>query len=337
VCLNVVPDVEFLVLALAGLAYLMPALISRIEGNRALRRVVTATFVVFALLTVLVNAINREEEDHTKDDLNRTIKTQTRKLDEVSSSNSQLLRYFVSNKGLSEAERRENIEKSLRNEYILSHDPIDPEILAGAQMPPEAWMNRRLHELGESWTVSDDKSRRMIPTRPRSYVTFEDIPRFTGPNPGNSEGFQFQPGNVICFNVHYRASGPNPVEVNEIATVLYLEPNTDTDTQNGMLTDFTGYIEKERKEVKLASTTMSPGDSHFVTAFEPAASPMQKVIVTQELLDNLRIGSTVTFVMAEITYRDGDVLHHERECLWLQTPASPPGIWHQCDVFNRSD
>jgi hypothetical protein len=334
--LNVIPDAELLVLALAGLVYLAPSLIGRIEASKPLRRSVTAAFVTFALITVVVNAINREEEDHTKSELNSTIKRQTRKLDEVSSSNGQILRYFVSNKGMNEAERRENIEKSLRNEYILSHDPIDPEILSGAQTPPEEWMNRRLRELGESWTVSEDPFKRASSARQRSYATYVDIPRFTGSNPANSEGAPFQPGDPLGFNIHYKASGPNPIQVFGIALALYLEPNTDTETQKEMLATFTDEIGKERKSQRSDFSTMSPGDTHFVTAYVFTGTP-QKRVTTSEDLEKLKIGTEIAFVISEITYKDAGVTHHERKCLWLQPPASPSGIWHSCEIFGKSD
>jgi len=155
--MNVIPDVEFLVLALAGLVYLMPSFIDRIEKRRALRIGVMFAFVTFGALTVVVNAINREEENYTKAQLGGTISDQGKKLDSVNTTNEKILQNLVSNKTMTEAERRENIEKVLRNEYITSNDAIDPQILAGNQMPPSDWMNRRLASLGEHWKVAEPK------------------------------------------------------------------------------------------------------------------------------------------------------------------------------------
>jgi hypothetical protein len=53
-----------------------------------------------------------------------------------------------------EATRRKSILASLRNEYILSHKVISPGLLAGTEQPPNTWVNTRLKELGEHWTVS---------------------------------------------------------------------------------------------------------------------------------------------------------------------------------------
>ncbi len=83
------------------------------------------------------------------------------KIDTVGSQNTQILLSLSSarpstsqNPQAAELQRRENIEKALRGEYILSHDNISPGLLAGTEYPPADWMNKRLHELGEKWTVA---------------------------------------------------------------------------------------------------------------------------------------------------------------------------------------
>jgi len=197
-------------------------------------------------------------------------------------------------------------------------------------------MNRRLHELGESWTVSEDPFKRVSTARPRSYLTFVDSPRFVGRNPTNSEGSQFEPGDPLGFNVHYRANGPNSVEVFSIANALYLEPNTGIETQKAMLAIFTEEVNKEKKTLRPDFSTLSPGDTRFVTAQIFTGTP-QRPVATAEDLEKLKIGTQVAFVITEITYKDAGITHHERMCFWLQTPASPPGIWHSCEVFTKSD
>lgn len=82
-----------------------------------------------------------------------------KKLDKVGEQNTTLGNYLLNSKNtgkLSEADRRKGIENVLRNEFILSHDPIDPQILAGNKMPPDEWMNKRLSEMGEKWTVKEE-------------------------------------------------------------------------------------------------------------------------------------------------------------------------------------
>ncbi|HEX3438286.1 MAG TPA: hypothetical protein VHT24_16075, partial [Pseudacidobacterium sp.] len=67
------------------------------------------------------------------------------KIDKVGAQNTILGNFLLAAKDsqkLSEADRRKAIETVLRNQYILTHNPIDPEILAGNKMPPQDWMIR---------------------------------------------------------------------------------------------------------------------------------------------------------------------------------------------------
>jgi hypothetical protein len=54
----------------------------------------------------------------------------------------------------SESQRRQAILQALRREYILSHDNLSPSLLAGMEWPPFDWLNQRLRELKEPWTVT---------------------------------------------------------------------------------------------------------------------------------------------------------------------------------------
>jgi len=71
-------------------------------------------------------------------------------------------------KSESEVERRRIVLRSLRNEYILSHDGISPELAAGTAWPPLDWINDRLSKLGESWNVAYGRN--------VSELQFKDLP-----------------------------------------------------------------------------------------------------------------------------------------------------------------
>lgn len=43
--------------------------------------------------------------------------------------------------------------RQLTNLYIASHDGITPEMVAGLELPPEAWLNEQLEKQGKSWRV----------------------------------------------------------------------------------------------------------------------------------------------------------------------------------------
>jgi len=317
VLFNAVPDVAFLFLALAGLGYLMPETTAKLEEHKAARVSLFALFSLLGLSAILVNAVNRADQEQQQS-------TQGQTQAKVLSSVLDIQQSLHSSKTMSEAQRRESISESLRDEYILTQNPIDPEILAGTKMPPEAWMNKRLHDLGEAWTVSEETSNASGSLVPRSFITFDGVPRFTGSNPTNSEGSQFQIGDPLGFNVHYKASGPNLVDVLWTARVLYLEPNTNTETQKAMLAKFTEELNREEKVMHADFSTMSPGDAGFFTAYIFTGTA-ERPAATSEDLEKLRTGTEVAFVIAEIAYRDAGTMHHEKKCYWLQTPASPPG------------
>lgn len=331
VLFNAVPDVAFSLLALAGLGYLMPKTIAKLEDQKGTRVFLVALFVLLGLSAILVNAVNRADQE-------RQQWTQSQAQAKVLSSVLDIQQSLHSNKTMTEAQRRESISESLRDEYILTQNPIDPEILAGAKMPPQAWMNQRLHDLGETWTVSKETSKAGGSVVPRSYITFNGTPIFTGSNPANpeAEGSQFQVGDALGFNIDYKVSGPNQVEMFGIVKAVYIEPNSDSETQQAMLVKFTEELNKEEKVIHPDFSTKSPGDMGFVTAYVFTGTP-QRPVVTQGDLEKLRVGTEVAYVISEITYKDRGTTHHQRECVWLQPPAAPPGIWHFCEVFNKSD
>lgn len=50
-----------------------------------------------------------------------------------------------------EAQRRQTLLRSLRQEYVLSHDGLSPQLLAGTAPIPKDWVEARLSQLGEAW------------------------------------------------------------------------------------------------------------------------------------------------------------------------------------------
>lgn len=87
------------------------------------------------------------------------------RLTQVGLQNTQILNNFLKwsaggpttappeGRAASEAARRRNILALLRNEYILKHDRVSPGIVEGTEEVPTEWVNQRLGQLGEKWTV----------------------------------------------------------------------------------------------------------------------------------------------------------------------------------------
>lgn len=66
VLFNAVPDTAFALLAIAGLSYLAPGWVKKLEAMRIGRAFLIFFFVLFAAVAVLVNAVNREGQEHTE-------------------------------------------------------------------------------------------------------------------------------------------------------------------------------------------------------------------------------------------------------------------------------
>jgi len=130
-------------------------------------------FAVIALLLivgVLGTVVLHLSRTHSEAEHAKEIAGLRERMDSVGDQNTQLLKAFLTKPILTSQEaemgRRQNIQKALRSEYVLSHENISPGLLAGTELPPADWMNKRLHELGEQWTVTPPKSLSGAPVQP---------------------------------------------------------------------------------------------------------------------------------------------------------------------------
>jgi len=63
-------------------------------------------------------------------------------------------------------QQQDAILQALRNEYILSHDGITSAMMAGLQWPDENWLNVRLKQLHQTWSVRVSPDRTNVSTIP---------------------------------------------------------------------------------------------------------------------------------------------------------------------------
>jgi len=335
ICLPVLADMTPILLAVAGV------IMSYIQPKKESHVITTIVLIVAGLLGSAVLTINRIKSEATH---RAEIATLNDKMDIVRNQNANLSNFLIASKntGMSEADRKKAIETTLRNQYILSHDPIDPDILAGTKMPPEDWMNKRLGELGETWTISQSKPAvTATAPPPRSYIVLDGNPRFTGPNAAGAEGADFVVGSQVAFNIHFKNTGPNSLELGEQAMAAYLKDDYAPKTQEALQAEFKNEVNREKQSKRPMSSlphiyTMGPGTAEWFTAVS-WTDTLERVLFTQNDLDSLKTGGKIAFVIAEITYKDAGTQHHFRTCMWLVPPATANGIWHFCDVFNDSD
>lgn len=153
ILLDSIPDTTVFLLAVAGLVYLMPDVVKKIEDSKVLRRGVVCAVLVFCIFSVVVNAINREEQERRDDEHIRVERNSSDRLYSVQSSLSSVQTFLVSSKGsTSEFDRRRGVLESLRAEYVLRHKDAPVSMMTGDIYPPAEWMNMRLKQLGENFS-----------------------------------------------------------------------------------------------------------------------------------------------------------------------------------------
>ena len=119
-------------------------------------------------------------------------------------------------KASEEMNRRKVLLEKLREEYILSQDNISPALLAGTEQPPADWTNKRLKEMGETWTVSGAAPKRpqsqpgALEISNRAYVGMEAI-GLTKP---------LTVGEAIEAGVVFRNTGRTPAYDVAVATAI---------------------------------------------------------------------------------------------------------------------
>jgi hypothetical protein len=325
VSLETVPDLAFVLLALAGLSYLMPELMQKLETNRTLRLSAFVMFLVFGVAAVILNAVNREDQENQR-------RIDRDKIDGLGSQVNTTLQFLVQSKGQpNELERRKHILDTLRSEYIVTHPEASAALIAGSADPPSEWMNEHLQKLGEQWEYIPPSLVVPILAPQPSYIVFDDAPKSGG---GQAEGDPLAVGQQMGFNVHFKQQGPNPVELRRVSRWLYVERNFELSTQKALIGDFEERLRKDTSFFE--ASTLMPGDKRYLSAVGRNEDNSTRII-TQTDLDNLRTGSEVIFVVAQIIYKYSGKEHHLRQCMFLQPPAGTPWVWGYCSGFTRSD
>jgi hypothetical protein len=188
----------------------------------------------------------------------------------------------------------------VQKEYAKEHMPVLPSLPQAVPAP------------------SPPPSRR-APIPVRSYVVFDGPPYFSidddkgQPLPDRN----LQVEAAFGFNFDFKQAGPNPVELSQTCQHVYVEspsPNVERD----LIADFEARIKKRPATAK-ETVTFELGHSGWLTAFASSKTNENKIrVVTQEELDALHAGTEIAFVIVQINYKDKNVMHHARLCMYLQ-------------------
>lgn len=226
------------------------------------------------------------------------------------------------------------------HQYLFGKVPLlrleDRELMPSSALPPEI-----ADQPAQAPSQATDRG-------PRSYVEFDGNPMFVGRAQNGAEGFPYQVGDPLGFNVHYKSTGPNQVTllggymatmsasgVFPDASLIYHQAPIDQAVK--LFFAESAKEQRERKVIPPAHTLM-PGDAEFGTAFRWTDDYKNYHRVIQNDLDAVQSGAETWIVISVLTYSDGSAVHHLRRCLFLLPPSAPPGIWHNCGgIFPDSD
>jgi hypothetical protein len=136
------------------------AVISIVVSVKRLRDEHHIAVIGFVLVAGIIGTgIIHYSRIHSEDQNTNRLLGLEQRVERVGSDNSALLRAYLAKPILSTQEaafeRKQGILKALRGEYVISHDNVSPGLLEGTESPPTEWINKRLRELGEQWTVTE--------------------------------------------------------------------------------------------------------------------------------------------------------------------------------------
>lgn len=149
----------FLADALPMLVAILGIIMSYKQPPRESHLVTTLTLITAGLVGTAILSESRIRSEAAHADDTRTV---MQKLQSVGDQNTQILSKVLAAAAASTSDRsqdsiilrRQNILALLRNEYILSHDNVSAALMAGTEQPPSDWVNQRLRQLGETWSVA---------------------------------------------------------------------------------------------------------------------------------------------------------------------------------------
>lgn len=290
VLFNAIPDTAFALLAVAGLAYLVPKrYLDRLEELVWVRLFLLVLFVTFGFTAIIINAVkseNQEFKDQQNDDRMGVV------LKSVLNIQDALKPRAVN---LTEAERKEHLLESLRDEYIASHSSIDPAILTGKKMPPDDWLNPRLAELKENWRIHTPPIPHAPPATPNPVPTISVV-NITTQLPAKA-------GDDATANIQISVNGGEAmtVKMGQLSSIYPVSPDN-AEVQRGIENTLWNILEENDKKESAFSPLALPVNNKNL------GIPLKHKNIVQEGMDHFTAGSYALYFMVHIEDLKGKTL-----------------------------
>ncbi len=137
-------------LAIFGAIYAAEAMPSP-KAKRMARTLFIASGLVGVLMICYIETKSESEHRAEVGDVKKQMAT-------LGDQETLILKHLVTtpDAGTREISRRQDILTLLRHQWILSHKNVSSGLLAGTELPPSSWINERLKQLGEKWSVGKE-------------------------------------------------------------------------------------------------------------------------------------------------------------------------------------
>jgi hypothetical protein len=289
VLFNAIPDTAFALLAVAGLAYLVPKrFLDKLEDLVWVRLSLIVLFVTFGFSAIIVNAIKSENQEYIDDQHDKTLNLVLGDVTHIQDA--------LSPKSLqmTEAERRRHLLDSLRDQYVIEEKNVDPEIVDGKKMPPDDWLNRRLEERKESWQIHTPPIFH-LPSPTTNLKPSISVLNITTQLPATV-------GGDATANIQISVNGREAVTVKMgQLTSIYPIFLDNGEAQRAIENTLWNQLEKDDKQSALSSLTL-PVNIKFLTI------PMTQKNISQTNLSNFKAGNFAFYFMVHVEDLKGETL-----------------------------
>jgi len=288
VLFNAIPDAAFALLAVAGLAYLVPkSYLDRLEELVWVRIFLIVLFVTFGFAAIIINAVRNENQEYKDGQREKTLDLVLGDVNHIQDA--------LSPKSIqmTETERRRHLLDLLRDQYVIEQKNVDPQIVAGNKMPPDDWLNNRLGELKENWQIHTPPiASPPIARNPALSISVVNITTQLPTKAGEDATASIQ----ILVN----GSEAKPVRMGELCSIYPVFPEN-AEAQRSIENTLWGLLQEHDKKSEFSPLALPVNNKSL-------AIPLKQANVAQESLDHFKAGSYAFYFMVHLENLKGKTL-----------------------------